>query len=214
MKDKVSELEAAILAQADRLAEQYREQARHSAARILKEARERLHLREEREVLLAKAQADRSYRRQVLSRELAMQAKLDALRWELVRGVQDRALDDLRKLTGDSTRYLALLTALIAQAVPAFDQPSLVVECNARDHALLSGQTAALQQAAGAVQLTLGDRQLDCSGGVLLRTPDDRQRLDQTFEGRMHRLAGELHRVIQDNLLPASPEDHNTHIVT
>lgn len=214
MTDKVDELEAAILAQAGRLADQYREQARHSCADILKEARERLHLREEREVLLAKAQAERAYRRQVLSRELAMQAKQDALRWELVRGVTERLLEQLHALADDQSGYLKLLGRFIADGVQAFDQPELVVECNARDHALLNAHPEVLQGAAGRCDLRLGERQLDCSGGVLLRTPDDRQRLDQTVEGRMQRLAGELHRVIQETLLPASPEDHNRGIVS
>lgn len=214
MTDKVSELERAILAQAERLADQYREQAQHSCDDILRAARERLHLREQREVLLAKAQAERAYRRQVLSRELGMQAKLDALRWDLVRGVEQRVLDSLRAITRDPERYLELIVQLVENAVQAFDTPELVVQCNGHDRALLTAHAGQLQAAAGDTRLRLGEHSLDCSGGVLLRTPDDRQRLDQTFEGRMHRLAGELQRVIQDSLLPNSPEDHNRHIVS
>ena len=52
--DQVEELEQAILAQANRLASEYRERAERSRDNILREAGERLHLREEREVLLAK----------------------------------------------------------------------------------------------------------------------------------------------------------------
>ncbi len=51
--NQVEELEAAILARADRLATEYRERAQRSRDRILREAADQLHLREEREVLLA-----------------------------------------------------------------------------------------------------------------------------------------------------------------
>ena len=67
--DKVSELQEAILARANRLAEQYREQARNGHAEILRDAAEKLRLREEREVLVAKAMAERAYRRQVQSQD-------------------------------------------------------------------------------------------------------------------------------------------------
>lgn len=214
MTDKVDDLERAILAQAERLADQYREQARHSSDDILRAARERLHLREEREVLQAKAEAERAYRRRVLSKELAMQAKLDALRWELVRGVEERTLEALRAIAQDADRYLELIVQLVANGVQAFDATELVIESNGRDHALLATHAGQLQAAAGDTHLSLGEQSLDCSGGILLHTPDDRERLDQTFEGRMHRLAGELQRVIQETLLPDSPEDLNRNIVS
>ena len=57
--DRVEELEAAILARAHRLASEYREGAEQSRDNILRNASQQLHLREEREVLLAKAQAER-----------------------------------------------------------------------------------------------------------------------------------------------------------
>ena len=56
--DQVKELETAILKRAHRLASEYRGRAEHSRDNILRDAHERLRLREDREVLLAKAQAE------------------------------------------------------------------------------------------------------------------------------------------------------------
>ncbi|MCB1831331.1 MAG: ATPase, partial [Gammaproteobacteria bacterium] len=86
--DQVEELEQAILAQANRLASEYRERAERSRDNILREAGERLHLREEREVLLAKAKAERAYRRRVQANELQLRKEMDHLRWNLVEEVR------------------------------------------------------------------------------------------------------------------------------
>jgi len=214
MTDKIGELEAAILGQAEQLAEEYRAQAQRSCRNILQEARDCLHVREEREILLAKSMAERSYRRQVLSQELALQAKLDRLRWGLVRAVQERLQSELQTLAKDEARYLPLLRDFIAHSAAQFNQSALVVEANASDRALLAAAWDDVRSVAADKQLTLGEAQLDCSGGVLLRTPDNCERLDQTFEGRMHRLSAELHRVIQETLLPPSPEQQHTAILS
>ena len=214
MTDKIGELEAAILGQAEQLAEEYRAQAQRSCRNILQEARDCLHVREEREILLAKAMAERSYRRQVLSQELALQAKLDRLRWGLVRAVQERLQSELQTLAKDEARYLPLLRDFIARSAAQFSQQALVVEANASDRALLAAAWDDICNIAADKQLTLGEAQLDCSGGVLLRTPDNCERLDQTFEGRMHRLSAELHRVIQETLLPPSPEQQHPAILS
>jgi hypothetical protein len=57
---------------------------------ILRDAAERLHLAEEREVLVAKAEAERHFRRVTQASELKMQGRLDQLRWEMVQTVQSR----------------------------------------------------------------------------------------------------------------------------
>jgi V/A-type H+-transporting ATPase subunit E len=209
MTDKVHDLETAILNQAQQLANQLHEEAERSREEILREGRKRLHEREEREVLLAKSVADRRYRRQVLSEELSMQAKLDRLRWGLVQSTQQRLREELQQLADADDRYLPLLRDLIVAAVANFDQPDLVVEANARDHARLTGVWDDIRRASGK-KLTMTETPLECIGGVIVRTPDNRERVDQTFEGRMHRLAGELHRAIQENLFPNGGQSHNT----
>ncbi|NCC28348.1 MAG: ATPase, partial [Gammaproteobacteria bacterium] len=71
--NQVQELEQAILARAERLAGEYRDRANRSRDSILREAAERLRMRESREESIAKTLADRTFRQQVQASELKMQ---------------------------------------------------------------------------------------------------------------------------------------------
>ncbi len=64
-EDQVTALEKAILERAQTLADEHSDQARRARERILADSAERLRLMEDREVLVAKARAEREYRRQV-----------------------------------------------------------------------------------------------------------------------------------------------------
>ena len=208
--DKVNELEQAILARANRLADQYREQGRNSRAELLREAASKLRLLEEREVLVAKALAERAYRRRVQSQELKLQARLDQLRWNLVTALGERLEQRLRELVSDEIRYLSILRELLATGAAQMEAEELVVQVNQQDHERLAGAWDDFSGTVPGKRLQLSDRHLSCIGGLLLRTPDNSVRLDNTFEGRMHRLRSDLHQVIQERLLPPSAEDMPT----
>ncbi len=210
MSDKVNELEQAILARAERLAEQYRQQGRTARGDTLREASEKLRLREDREVLVAKALAERAYRRKVQSHELKLQARLDQLRWNLVTGIDEQLEEQLRELVKDEPRYLPMLREFLVAAAAELDAPELVVEVNERDRARLAADWDAFAASVPDKQLALAEGHIECIGGLRLRTPDDRMRLDNTFEGRMHRLRDVLHQSIQERLLPHSAEDTST----
>ena len=208
--DKVKELESAILGRAKRLAEQYRQQAQLSRDEILRESAEKLRLREEREVLFGKALAERAYRRSVQSNELKLQAHMDRLRWNLVKSVEERLEERLDELAQQGDQYLEVLRGFLQAGIEQLQLEELVVEVNKADRERLRERweelTAGLDPA---VRLALGDGDLDCRGGLLLRSPDNRLRLDNTFEGRMHRLQHQLHQAIQERLLPPTIEDVN-----
>ena len=206
MEHNVDQLAAAILDQANRLAEQYRLQAQSNRERILREGREKLRLREEREVLMAKSLADRAYRRRVQSQELKLQARLDQLRWSLVAAGFDRLRDRLRELVRDETRYLPLLRQFLQAGVRELDRDDLVVHLNVTDHKRL-GDT--WDRFCGGLTrgVSLAPAPIDCIGGLLIETADRRVRLDQTFDGRIRRLETPLAEVIQARMLPAWAED-------
>ncbi|MEJ1354996.1 MAG: V-type ATP synthase subunit E family protein [Candidatus Sedimenticola sp. (ex Thyasira tokunagai)] len=202
--DQVNELELAILSRANRLAVEYRERAEHSRDNILRDAHEKLHLREEREVLIAKSKAERSYRRQVQSNELKLHKEMDHLRWNLVEGVLERLTDRMQALADKEQEYLPLLKAFIHKGTREFEQRELVVEVNARDlERLQSIWENFAQEAAPDKQLTLSTTPTETLGGVLIRTEDNRIRLNNTYEGRLERLSDHLHQVIIERLLPA-----------
>jgi len=201
---QVDQLESAILARAHSLAQEYRKRAERSRDNILREAAERLHLREDREVLLAKALAERAYRRKVQASELKLHKQMDLLRWNLVQGIMERLAQRMQQLVQDEAAYLPLLQAYVAEGVEAIEHDQLVAELNANDLKRLQPRWQELLRAANVYKpVLLGPDPIDTLGGVLIRSSDNRIRLDNTFEGRLQRLHERLHQQIVERLLPA-----------
>lgn len=206
--EQVNELETAILQRADRLAAEYRSRAERSRDNILREAQERLRLREEREVLLAKARAERAYRRKVQASELKLHKEMDRLLWNLVEGVRDGLAERMQQLVQDDNQYLPLLRALIGKAADAIERDELVAEFNARDlERLAPDWDRFIQGCSHGKKITLATKPIDTLGGVLLRSTDNRIHLNNTFEGRMQRLQGQLQQVITERLLPGGRDN-------
>jgi len=202
MTEQVSALETAILQRAEQLAAEYRERAQRSHDNILREAHERLQLREEREVLQAKARAERAYRRKVQANELKFNAEMDHLRWSLVEGVLAQLTDKMQALADDQAAYLPVLSALLAAAAGGMREQRLVAEVNSRDLARLQPIWGQFSKAAADKQISLSPTPIETLGGILVRTEENRVRLDNTFEGRKERLASQLHLIILQRLLP------------
>jgi V/A-type H+-transporting ATPase subunit E len=203
--NQVDDLESAILARANRLADEYRQRAQRSRDNILQEASDRLRLREEREVLMAKADAERSYRRKVQSSELRFHKEMDHLRWSLVQGVRERLKARLAELVEDEDRYFPLLKAYLRQGAEQVEAAELVAELNARDLERLRPRWAAFSaEAAPGKRITPAPLPFDAIGGVLVHSADNRIRLNNTFEGRMERLDNLLFQTIVERLLPTT----------
>lgn len=202
--NQVEELESAILGRAERLAGEYMKRAGRSRDRILREAADQLHLREEREVLIAKSSAERSYRRKVQSSELKLHAHMDHLRWNLVRGVEQRLEERMQAYLEDEPAYIQMLQGFLAQGVRLIESDELVAEVNAKDHQRLAPRWAEITQILGDKSVRLAEEPIDTVGGVLIRTEDGRIRLNNTFEGRRERRRPLLHQIIVERLIPAT----------
>lgn len=203
---QVDQLESAILARAHSLAQEYRKRAERSRDNILREAGERLHLREEREVLLAKALAERAYRRKVQASELKLHKQMDLLRWNLVQGVMERLAERMQQLVQDEQTYLPLLQAYLAEGTEAIEREELVAEVSATDLKRLQPHWEEFVRSATNKSVQLSQDPIDSLGGVLIRSIDNRIRLDNTFEGRLERLHDRLHQQIVERLLPSGSE--------
>jgi len=203
---QVDQLESAILARAHSLAQEYRKRAERSRDNILREAAERLHLREEREVLLAKALSERAYRRKVQASELKLHKQMDLLRWNLVQGVMEHLAERMQQLAQDEETYLPLLQAYIAEGAEAIERQELVAEVNSTDLKRLQPRWEEFLRTATTKAVRLGPDPIDSLGGVLIRSTDNRIRLDNTFEGRLERLHDQLHQQIVERLLPSGSE--------
>lgn len=201
--NQVQELEQAILARAERLAAEYRERANRSRDSILREASERLRLREAREEAIAKALAERTFRQRVQASELKMQSHLDLMRWNLVRDVEQRLVDRMRAHMQDEATYSSWLQALIVGAARQIERDSVLVSANARDHQRLFARwDGIVGQLPKGQEAALNETPIETLGGVLVTSADGRIRVDNTFEGRLERLRARIQQVILERLLP------------
>ena len=196
-------LENALLARAEKLADEYLVGGQHVRQQILTDANQRLHIEEEREVLSAKAHAERAYQQRVQAAELGLRSELDRVRWELVSDVLTGLPARLAKLAQDEARYLPLLLAWLREGAQAIEREHLVVQVNARDLPLLQRDwNNHAQEAAPKKHLELCEETLDSIGGVLVTSSDGDIRYDNTFEGRMEKFGEALQGAIADQLIP------------
>lgn len=202
--NQVQELEQAILSRAERLATEYRERAHRSRDSILREASERLRLREAREEAIAKALAERTFRQRVQASELKMQSHLDLMRWNLVRDVEQQLEERMRTFMQDEAIYNAWLQSLILGAASQIERDALVVSANARDHQRLFARWDDIaKQLPQGRNASLSESPIDTLGGAVVASADGRIRVDNTFEGRLDRLRARVQQVILERLLPS-----------
>jgi V/A-type H+-transporting ATPase subunit E len=205
--NQLDALEAAIMARANELALEFRDKAERQRDTILRDAADRLHMAEQREVLIAKAEAERHFRRVTQASELKMQSRLDQLRWELVQTVQSRLHERMQALCADRDAYRSWLTETLREAAALLPDGELRAEVNADDLAWLSDEWADMVAvAAPGRTIVLSDRPTWGSGGLKLRTADNRAQVDNRFEGRLSRFEARIQRIILQHLFPG-----NTH---
>ncbi len=206
--DQIDALEEAIISQANHIADQYNIQAKKAHEDILRESSEKLHLKEDKAVLLAKAESERVYRKLVQSNELKLRAELDHQCWEIVTGVDKKIVEEIKKIVANRISYLPILTKLIQQAVDALGVNEVVLAFNQDDYDLVSQNLQGIKDNVGnEVTITLEVSPEPSIGGVIARSRDNRHRYDNRFEGRLLRLQQRLHQEIQERLLHSSKED-------
>ena len=196
-------LEAAIMARANELAQEFNDKAVRQRDTILRDAAERLHMAEEREVLIAKAEAERHFRRITQASELKIQSRLDQLRWALVQTVQSRLHEHMQALCADRDAYRSWLTDMLREAASLLPDVELRAEVNADDLAWLGDEWQEMVAAAAPGRtIVLADRPTWGCGGIKLRTADNRAQVDNRFEGRLERFEARIQRVILQSLFP------------
>jgi V/A-type H+-transporting ATPase subunit E len=202
---RIEDLESALLFRAEALADEYLNGAERLRGQIIEDANKLLRLREEREILAAKAGAERLYRQRVQAAEIKMQEELDHLRWTLVHSVLEDVNTHLSQLANDDGTYLPLLTRFLYQGASAIEREELVARVNQRDFPRLEPRwTEMVKEAAAGKQVSLSQQPIETSGGMLIESGDGRIRVDNTFEGRMERLQTEIHRAITERLFASA----------
>ncbi|MGF1643101.1 MAG: V-type ATP synthase subunit E [Thiotrichales bacterium] len=205
---KVLQLEQALLRQAETLAREQLRNAESVCARIQTESAERLRLREDREILLAKQQGERVHRRLLQAAEARLSGDLDRLRWTLVQSSLSELRIRLRGLVDDTPSYLAWLEAVLTDAARELPAGDMLLRLGAEDCERLRPHLADLAARAAPERAVrweplAGDTG---GGGVEINLADQTVRIDQTFGGRLKRLELDLAQVIMERLFAASPD--------
>jgi V/A-type H+-transporting ATPase subunit E len=204
---QVSQLEQALLQQAETLAREQLQNAESARTRILAESEDKLKLAEEREVLAAKVEAERLVRRHTQAAETRLAAELDRLRWTLTEATLAGVKSAFRKLVQDEVRYLAVIEAWLAAAAGTLPPGELIAEVRPEDEKRLQPMWPAITaRAAPGRAVTLAALALPSEGGIRVRLADNRAQLDQTFEARQARLADDLARVAMERLFASAPD--------
>jgi V/A-type H+-transporting ATPase subunit E len=204
---QVSQLEQALLHQAETLAREHLRNADLARSRIRADAEERIKLRTDREVMVAKAEAERLVRQRLQSAETRLAADLDRLRWALTQSILARMREVLQELVLDEARYHEVLSDLLAAAAGQLPAGDLVVEAAPGDIEGLQRIWPVLTaQAAPGRKVDLAPLAKATLGGIRIRLADDRAQVDQTFEARQDRLAEELARVVMERLFATAPD--------
>jgi V/A-type H+-transporting ATPase subunit E len=113
--------------------------------------------------------------------------------------------EKLRDFSADQEVYMALLHQLLVQAADHIESTELVAEVNATDLDYLKTRWESFSaDIAPGKQIELANTAAGCSGGVLLRSKDNRIRIDNRFEGRIERFQGILLQVITERLFAAN----------
>jgi V/A-type H+-transporting ATPase subunit E len=204
-KEQVSGLENALLERARNLADEYLASAKRDREHILNDCQARLQQREERERLTAQALSERLYQRRVQAAEMQLQSELDKLRWSLVQSV----LNQLKKRFSDAVSAekdsLKILDAFLREAAGQIESDTLVAQVNAKDYQRLQGNWETFVSSVSTEKrIELSKDTLPCTGGVLLRSEDNRIRIDNTFEGRLERLHDRVQREVIERLFAAA----------
>jgi V/A-type H+-transporting ATPase subunit E len=200
--EQVRALQQAILERARELSAEHVSQGELTRAKIIGDAREKVKLMEQKELLAARVYADREYHRQVQASELRIQAELDRNRWGLVQAVMDKLSRQLQELRGDEQRYLEIFTGLLREAAETIGESKLVASISNDDLSRFRDHWDEIVNTGcgGKVSVRLSPEACQCSGGVRLVTEEGDVMLDNTFEGIIGRRSDDLQRLIFERL--------------
>lgn len=199
---QVRALQQAILERAGQLADEHVEQGEMTRKKILSDAREKIKLMEQKELLSARVNAEREYHRRVQADELRMHSELDRNRWGLVQSVMDNVKQQLHEFHKNPSRYQTIFKKLLSQSVSAMPEEDVVAHVNSDDLTSFTEHWDKLVvECCGAgTKISLSNIACDCSGGVKLVSSSGEVMVDNTFEGIMSRHDIKLQQLIFERL--------------
>jgi len=200
--DQVKALQRAILERARKLADGHISQGEMTRGKIIEDAREKIKLMEQKELLSARVHSEREYQRQVQASELRIQAELDRNRWGLVQSVMDKITRQLAELRKNDAAYRLVFESLLKHGVDSLRSNQLVASLGNDDLARFHDDWAAMVKACcgDQVEVRLSPQACQCSGGLRLVSKQGDVMIDNTFEGIISRRQNELQQLIFERL--------------
>lgn len=186
--EQADKLEQALLERAHELAREQLNHAEGERSRLLQQARERLHQRQQQQKQQLKELGERHYRQKLQAAELSMQSYLERLRWTLIEATLGELDGRLAQLCEEEERYGEVLQSWLAEAVEALNSDGeLILHLNKRDRERYAKRFS---------NYPLSDEPLTASGGLVLYRADGKARYDNSFEGRRKRLNEDLFSLV------------------
>lgn len=198
--DQVKALKEAMLKRARKLADEHIAQGNLSRQKVMQDAREKIQLMEQKELLLAKSLSEREYLRKVQASEIQFQAELDRNRWGMVQVVLDKLKQHLENLHQDADEYRKVFVALLSQAADLINDDDMVAHVNTEDYQRYSAHWDTVIASTPERIIRLSNETIDCTGGIKLLSSDGDVMVDNTFEGLLERKQTELQKVIFERL--------------
>lgn len=202
--NQVRALQDAIIKRAHELNEEHINQGQMTRTRIMEDARAKLKLMEQKELLAAKENAEREFQRRVQASEIQLQASLDRNRWGLVQAVMDKVHQQIEQISAESSSYDPVFKQLLEKGAKALGQEHQFAMLNHRDRKKYQPVWEKMIQPLG-VSIELSDEICDCSGGLRLISADGSMMIDNTFEGIISRHHEELLQTIFERLFSQVP---------
>ena len=198
--NQTKSLQAAMIERAKKLATEHISQGNLSRQKIMQNAREKIHLMEQKELLLAKSLSEREYLRKVEAREIHLQAELDRNRWGLVQTVMEQLRHHLQTLQQQPDQYHPLLLSLFKEGADLIEDQQLIAHLNSNDHLHYTEQWEATAAEVTFKTVLLSNQPIHSMGGIKLTSSDGSIMLDNTFEGLLEQQQRALQKVIFERL--------------
>ncbi len=201
---QVRNLKLAIIERAEELSQEHIAQGQMTRNRIMDDARDKVKLMEQKELLAAKDNSERLYQRQVQASEIKLQAEMDRNRWGLVQSVMDDVQRRVADLVADRDAYDPVFRQLLTQGANLLGIEHQVAKVNHADRKFYEQGWAELVTDTG-FKIELSDELCPCAGGVMLYSVDGEMLVDNTFDGIIERRHDALMRIVFERLFSKVP---------
>lgn len=204
--EKIEHIIEMITRKAEKEANNILSEAKRRAERIVKDAEEKLKRSVEERVKKTFAAVSREeIRRKIAEAKLEAKRMILSAKEEAIKKVLDATIEQLKKIT-TTEDYPRILEKLIYEAGKALGGGELIVELSKKDEELKSKLdwkkiVERIEEDTG-VKTTIKEvnANLDCIGGVIVKSADGKFTFDNTFEERMNRIERRLRVIIARKL--------------